>query len=101
MPTTRDRILDAAMITARTSTTAKPLSTSRKTGWRAMRLGDSRKTKSGNIYIPTNKGISKSDGRSFTTLGVSATSDPTDWKLHLDDLWFGGVGKTCDFDRGR
>ncbi len=44
----------------------------------------------GNIYFTTYEGISKFDGRSFTTLSVLNSSTPTDWKKHADDLWFIG-----------
>ena len=45
---------------------------------------------SGNVYFTTYEGISKFDGKSFTTLRVSASSLPTDWKKEPDDLWFVG-----------
>ncbi len=45
---------------------------------------------SGNIYFTTYEGISKFDGKSFTTLSVSTRSSPTDWKKQADDLWFVG-----------
>lgn len=40
----------------------------------------------GNVYFTTYKGISKFDGRSFTTL----TATGTEWKNQPDDLWFVG-----------
>lgn len=46
--------------------------------------------KSGNVYFTTYEGISKFDGRAFTTLSVSATTPVTDWKKQPDDLWFVG-----------
>lgn len=48
--------------------------------------------RSGNLYIHTVRGISKYDGRTFTTLSV-AGNDPSgnDWKLEPDDLWFPGA----------
>jgi ligand-binding sensor domain-containing protein len=46
--------------------------------------------KSGNIYFTTYEGISRFDGRAFTTLSVAAGSAPTDWKKQPDDLWFVG-----------
>ncbi len=46
--------------------------------------------KSGNIYFTTYEGISKFDGKSFTTLSVSTSSTPTNWKKQADDLWFVG-----------
>lgn len=42
----------------------------------------------GNIYIETHKGISKFDGRKFTTLKVIRSSH-NQWKLEPNDLWFG------------
>ncbi len=42
----------------------------------------------GNLYFETSGGISKYDGREFTTL--SAIKSPNnEWKLEPDDLWFG------------
>lgn len=46
--------------------------------------------KSGNIYFTTYAGISKFDGHTFTTLGVSKDSAVTDWKLRPEDMWFVG-----------
>jgi ligand-binding sensor domain-containing protein len=46
--------------------------------------------KTGIIYFTTYEGISKFDGKSFTTLSVSTSSSPTDWKKQHDDLWFVG-----------
>lgn len=46
--------------------------------------------KSGNIYFGTGNGVSKFDGKTFTTLNI--TSDSRDnWKLDPDDLWFAGA----------
>ncbi len=42
----------------------------------------------GNIYIETTKGISKFDGKQFTTLKV-ITSPKNQWILKPNDLWFG------------
>ena len=50
------------------------------------RINDIQEDKSGNIYVNTNKGISKFDGKNFTTLSV-ADSD-NQWKLEPYDLWF-------------
>lgn len=47
--------------------------------------------KAGNVYFTTYKGISRFDGQSFTTLGVSDKSATTDWKNDKDDLWFVGA----------
>lgn len=44
--------------------------------------------KHGNIYIETPDGISKFDGETFTTLGVSESTN-NQWKLDDNDLWFG------------
>jgi Two component regulator propeller len=46
----------------------------------------------GHIYFRTLGGISKFDGKCFTTLAVAKTSDdPDDWKLESGDLWFNGT----------
>ncbi len=45
---------------------------------------------SGNIYLTTYEGISKFNGKSFTTLEDLASTPPTDWKKQPDDLWFVG-----------
>lgn len=42
----------------------------------------------GNIYIETHKGISKFDGKKFTTL-KAIPSSYNQWKLEPNDLWFG------------
>lgn len=47
----------------------------------------------GNLFINTNDGISKFDGRTFTTLKLDESQPPlTEWKLGPDDVWltFGG-----------
>ncbi|WP_445454487.1 ligand-binding sensor domain-containing protein [Flavobacterium sp. 25HG05S-40] len=44
--------------------------------------------KNGNIYIETHKGISKFDGKHFTTL-KAIKSTYNQWKLDPNDLWFG------------
>ena len=41
--------------------------------------------KRGNIYFDTPKGVSRFDGKTFTTLKVTSGGD---WKLTSDDLWF-------------
>lgn len=48
--------------------------------------------RSGAIYFTTNKGISKFDGQTFTTLPVAKQIGvfPSPWKLEPDDLWFPG-----------
>jgi ligand-binding sensor domain-containing protein len=44
--------------------------------------------KSGNLFIETANGISKYDGKSFTTL-KPIVSVNNKWKLETNDLWFG------------
>ena len=44
--------------------------------------------KDGNIYIETTEGISKYDGKQFTTL-KAIKSSYNQWKLETNDLWFG------------
>ena len=62
----------------------------KKDGLVSDRIRGVQEDKLGNIYFTTYEGISRFDGRSFTTLSVAAGSDPTDWKKHPDDLWFVG-----------
>ncbi len=47
--------------------------------------------KAGNIYFTTYEGINRFDGRAFTTLNVSPSSD---WTKQPDDLWFVGTQDT-------
>ncbi len=47
--------------------------------------------KLGNIYISTLTGISKFDGKSFSTLPVTESKE---WKQDPNDLWFSMLGKT-------
>jgi ligand-binding sensor domain-containing protein len=48
--------------------------------------------KLGNVYFNTVNGISKFDGRTFTTLKSTKSDLPNGgWKLHSDDLWFAGA----------
>lgn len=43
----------------------------------------------GHIYFDTTEGVSKFDGKKFTTLEVKENSlSENDWKLDPDDLWF-------------
>ncbi|MAX81792.1 MAG: hypothetical protein CL843_16640 [Crocinitomicaceae bacterium] len=43
----------------------------------------------GNIFIETERGVSKFDGRTFTTLQIANPESPkNDWGLDPDDLWF-------------
>jgi ligand-binding sensor domain-containing protein len=47
--------------------------------------------KSGNVFINTPKGVSKFDGRTFTTLTVAeGDASKNGWKIQPDDLWFAG-----------
>jgi hypothetical protein len=50
--------------------------------------------KSGNVFFTTYEGMSKFDGKAFTTLSGSASSSPMDWKKQPDDLWFVGAPDT-------
>ena len=61
-----------------------------KDGLVSNRIRGIQEDKSGNIYFTTYEGISRFDGQAFTTLGVSTSSAPTDWKKQPDDLWFVG-----------
>ena len=54
--------------------------------------------KNGNIFIETPKGISKFDGKSFTTLKVEKSSN-NQWKLEPNDLWFACNGNANDVYR--
>lgn len=55
-------------------------------------LGPIKEDKSGNLYFNTARGISRFDGISFVTLGVTKSSSATgEWKLQPDDLWFQGT----------
>jgi ligand-binding sensor domain-containing protein len=57
--------------------------------------------KAGNVYFSTSGGINKFDGRVFSAL---TPVDPPDreagggWRLHADDLWFGGGKGILRFD---
>ena len=59
-----------------------------KDGLSGMRIGGIQEDKAGNIYFTTDAGISKFDGRSFTTLKPIVA---TEWTKQTDDLWFVGV----------
>jgi len=50
-------------------------------------VGGIQEDRQGNLYFNTGQGISKYDGRSFTTLEPQATGE---WKNQPDDLWFAG-----------
>ncbi len=44
---------------------------------------------SGTMYIETERGVSKFDGQTFTTLEIANPESPeTDWLLEPNDLWF-------------
>lgn len=58
-----------------------------KDGLAGVSMGGIQEDKSGNIYFTTDKGISKFDGRSFTTLEPQSAGE---WKSEPDDLWFSG-----------
>jgi len=69
---------------------------SKKDGLAGDDVGGIQEDRSGNLYFSTNGGISKFDGRSFTTLKPVPA---TDWKKEQDDLWFGGgPGAVCRYD---
>lgn len=57
------------------------------------RIREIQEDKAGNIYFTTLEGISKFDGRKFTTLKVVAGNDPDNWKAEANDLWFKGGKK--------
>lgn len=61
-----------------------------KDGLCSNRIRGIQEDKSGNLYFTTYEGISKFDGKSFTTLGILARSPRTNWKKQSDDLWFVG-----------
>jgi ligand-binding sensor domain-containing protein len=61
-----------------------------KDGLASNRIRGVQEDKSGNFYFTTYEGISKFDGKAFTTLKASAKADPEGWKLQSDDLWFVG-----------
>ena len=54
-------------------------------------IGGFQEDKAGNLFISTDRGISKFDGRSFTTLKPVAAAE---WKKEPDDLWFAGPPDT-------
>jgi ligand-binding sensor domain-containing protein len=64
------------------------------------RINEIKEDKAGNIYFNTAKGISRFNGRQFTTLTETTGSD-NDWKLNPDDLWFKSSeypGYVCRFN---
>jgi ligand-binding sensor domain-containing protein len=61
-----------------------------KDGLVSDRIRGVQEDKAGNLYFTTYEGISRYDGRGFTTLTAPAKADATGWRLHPDDLWFVG-----------
>lgn len=56
-------------------------------------IGKIQEDRSGNLYFNTHRGISKFDGRAFTTLTLDETQPvSTEVKLGPDVLWFGAGG---------
>ncbi len=52
-------------------------------------IGDIQEDRLGNLYISTATGISRFDGRAFTTLTMDDSQPAlTEWTLRPDDLWF-------------
>ncbi len=55
------------------------------------RIREIQQDKSGNMFFTTLDGISKFDGRKFTTLAVTESdASSKEWKLESGDLWFKG-----------
>lgn len=52
----------------------------------------------GNLFFETPEGVSKFDGKSFTTIPLS-NSSPNDWHMEADDLWFNCNGSPNDIYR--
>lgn len=70
-----------------------------KDGLVSNRIRGVQEDKSGNLYFTTYEGISKFDGRAFTTLRVAEGAG--EWKKRPDDLWFVGppdVGVVYRYD---
>lgn len=61
-----------------------------KDGLVSNRIRGIQEDKAGNVYLTTYEGISRYDGKTFTTLTAPAKADPKGWKLQPDDLWFVG-----------
>jgi ligand-binding sensor domain-containing protein len=61
-----------------------------KDGLVGNRIRGIQEDKAGNVYFTTYEGISRFDGRAFTTLVAPATPDAGQWKKQPDDLWFVG-----------
>lgn len=58
-----------------------------KHGLPSNRIEEIKEDKSGNIFINTNAGLCKYDGKSITTIHDTFLQDTT-WKLLPEDLWF-------------
>jgi ligand-binding sensor domain-containing protein len=55
------------------------------------RIREFQEDKAGNLYITTLRGISKFDGKVFSTLVPKEVASPTEgWRLNPEDLWFKG-----------
>ena len=65
-----------------------------KDGLVSNRIRGLQEDKAGNIYFTTYEGISRFDGRAFTTLSVPADAPAAEWKKQPDDLWFVGAQDT-------
>jgi ligand-binding sensor domain-containing protein len=78
---------------------AKPiLHFTTKDGLPNNRINEIKEDNDGNMYFNTPGGISKYDGKTFTTLPVSRTNK---WKLQPEDLWFKNElapGQVCRYD---
>lgn len=60
-----------------------------KDGLRSHSILGIQEDKWGNMYFDTSEGISKFDGKKFTTLAVTDSSaSGNEWKREPDDLWF-------------
>lgn len=62
----------------------------KKDGLVSDRIRGIQEDKAGNVYLTTYEGVSRFDGRAFTTLTAPAKADPDGWRLQADDLWFVG-----------
>lgn len=62
-----------------------------KDGLPSNQIREIQEDKAGNLFVGTLRGISKFDGRTFTTLtAIKMTSPDKGWRLDPDDLWFKG-----------
>lgn len=67
---------------------------SEKDGLSNNRIRSIQEDRKGNIYLATLEGISRFDGKSFSTLTAIPSASPGgNWKLQPDDLWFCMTGK--------